>query len=144
MDSQRPRMRVKLACLLAILDGRTDATVEDFQLADQVYTTSCLVRGRILRMAKAAQEEETARALALRKRHAAAQEAGRQEQAEACMEGHVTLYARKLSAGSARRRDLIKALSPKHRSAGCGEEALGQGIERGLWVEADSIFTLTT
>ncbi len=44
LDGQSPLMLVKLAALLALLDSRTDVTVEDWDLAHTVWDTSCKVR----------------------------------------------------------------------------------------------------
>jgi hypothetical protein len=44
LDGQSPLMLVKLAALLALLDSRTDVTVEDWDLAHLVWDTSCKVR----------------------------------------------------------------------------------------------------
>jgi energy-coupling factor transporter ATP-binding protein EcfA2 len=48
LDSHKPLMLVKLAALLAILDNRVDVVVEDWQLAETVWATSCELRDALL------------------------------------------------------------------------------------------------
>lgn len=59
LDSHKPLIKVKLACLLAILDNRLDVTVEDWQLADVVWTTSCRVRDWIIEQGERQRAKET-------------------------------------------------------------------------------------
>ncbi|MFB4275785.1 bifunctional DNA primase/polymerase [Nonomuraea sp. MTCD27] len=60
LDSHKPLMLVKLSVLFAILDDRLDVTVEDWQLAEQVWATSCELRDALLEYAArhAAEENE--------------------------------------------------------------------------------------
>lgn len=44
LDAHEPMHRLKVAGLLAILDGRLNITTDDWQLADTIWTTSCAVR----------------------------------------------------------------------------------------------------
>ncbi|UBU10012.1 hypothetical protein [Nonomuraea gerenzanensis] len=48
LDSHKPLMLVKLSTLLAILDDRLDVTVEDWQLAEQLWATSCELRDALI------------------------------------------------------------------------------------------------
>jgi hypothetical protein len=130
MDSQRSRHMPKIATPLAIIEGRTDCNDEDFRLAEIIYAISCVNRDRIIRAARAAREEETVRALALRKRQAAAQEAGRQEQAGSCMTGHLAALTKKLAASEAglSRTEIRNGF--KHRN--CLDDALGQLVDEGV------------
>jgi hypothetical protein len=57
LDSHWPVMRLKLAGLLALLDGRYDVTDEDWQLSAVMWTTSSAVRDAVV----AAAEADTAR-----------------------------------------------------------------------------------
>lgn len=60
LDSHRPLTLVKVAVLLAILDGRAHVSTEDWDLAKVVWTTSSRVRDALVQKAAAqrAQEEE--------------------------------------------------------------------------------------
>lgn len=51
-DSHRPLMLIKLSALLALLDGRTDVTEEDWSLATVMWGTSSAIRRRLLRAAE--------------------------------------------------------------------------------------------
>lgn len=59
LDSQQPAMLAKLAGLLAVLDGRTDTTDEDWVLAGTVWSTSCAVRDQLRGIAEAERQKET-------------------------------------------------------------------------------------
>ncbi|WP_156722623.1 hypothetical protein [Streptomyces apocyni] len=60
LDGHANLMKVKLTALLALLDGgRTDATEEDWELAEVVWTSSCAVRGALIQRAE--REAEAAR-----------------------------------------------------------------------------------
>ena len=48
LDSQEPFLRVKLAALLALLDNRIEVTVDDWDLAHMVLTTSQQVRTELV------------------------------------------------------------------------------------------------
>ncbi|MEH0578959.1 hypothetical protein QBA54_31820 [Streptomyces sp. B21-108] len=60
-DSQAPVMRVKLASLLAILDGRRHVNVEDWQLALMLWESSCATRDAILAYSVAQRRQEQER-----------------------------------------------------------------------------------
>jgi hypothetical protein len=47
-DSHRPLHMLKIAGLLAILDGRLDVDLDDWRLAGMVWETSCQVRARVI------------------------------------------------------------------------------------------------
>ncbi|MEU0809540.1 hypothetical protein [Streptomyces sp. NPDC005970] len=60
LDGHANLMKVKLAALLALLDGgRTEATEEDWELAETVWASSCAVRDTLIRRAE--REAEAAR-----------------------------------------------------------------------------------
>lgn len=52
-DSQAPFMRCKVAALLALLDNRLDVTAQDWELAGQVWETSCAVRDALVEHGRA-------------------------------------------------------------------------------------------
>jgi hypothetical protein len=60
LDGHANLMKVKLTALLALLDGgRTEATEEDWELAEVVWQSSCAVRATLIRRAE--REAEAAR-----------------------------------------------------------------------------------
>ncbi|MEU9789079.1 hypothetical protein AB0E27_00395 [Streptomyces sparsogenes] len=60
LDGHANLMKVKLAALLALLDGgRTEATEEDWELAETVWASSCAVRDTLIQRAE--REAEAAR-----------------------------------------------------------------------------------
>lgn len=48
LDSHKPLMLVKLSVLFAILDDRVNVTVEDWQLAETLWDTSCQLRDALM------------------------------------------------------------------------------------------------
>lgn len=52
LDGHAGLMKVKLAALFALLDGRTSATEDDWALAEVVWTSSCQVRDSLVRRAE--------------------------------------------------------------------------------------------
>jgi hypothetical protein len=54
LDAHGHLTRLKLAALLALLEGRQAVTVEDWRLAEIMWDTSCKVRDHYLRQAKTA------------------------------------------------------------------------------------------
>jgi hypothetical protein len=132
LDSHKPLLLVKLSCLLAVLDGRMNATEEDWGLAEQVLAVSGAVRTRIRQATAREQERESIARLKRREAEAAANERGRQTEAQACIAKHVELIAGKLRTfGEGRsKRQIRDWIYTKHR--GCLDEALGQGCETGV------------
>lgn len=59
-DSQGPLMRCKMAALLALLDGRGEVSVEDWQLAGVLWETSCGVRDAVVAIGQSHAEQERA------------------------------------------------------------------------------------
>lgn len=58
MDAHWSLMMCKNACLLAVLDGRTHVTDEDWELAQILWDTSCAVRRFVLGLGKAEARRE--------------------------------------------------------------------------------------
>lgn len=69
LDGHAGLMKVKLAALFAVLDNRTDASEEDWELAELLWECSCTVRdslvARAKREAEAQRERETVEKLSL-------------------------------------------------------------------------------
>lgn len=64
LDSHEPLHRLKLAGLLAILDGRLDINQDDWALADTIWTTSCAVRSWLAQeTAQAERDANTSKAI---------------------------------------------------------------------------------
>jgi hypothetical protein len=62
LDAHEPLLRSKVAALLALLDGRTDITVDDWALSQIVWDTSCAVRDGLLEIGATARKKERERA----------------------------------------------------------------------------------
>lgn len=131
LDTHRTLMTIKVACLLGIMEGRTDSTEEDFALAEQVVSMSDVVRRGILREMQIRTEEEMRKRIKRREHEAAADERGRQQQIEACMPGHMERIALMLKENPAGVSASDVRQRIKHRN--CIPDALGQGVEQGLW-----------
>lgn len=58
LDAHEPLLRAKIAALLALIDGRTDITAEDWDLSATVWATSCGVRDGLLQIGATARQKE--------------------------------------------------------------------------------------
>lgn len=79
LDGHRPVTLVKVAGLLAILDGRTQVELEDWALASIVWDYSAAVRDSLLALDQSERQAEARRRLDARRTEAAAEQQGRQE-----------------------------------------------------------------
>jgi hypothetical protein len=79
LDSHMPLTMVKVAVLLAQLEGRRHVTVEDWRLARIVWQTSCRVRDHLIAYGVALQGKESAARRAAYAGQEAAAEAARAE-----------------------------------------------------------------
>lgn len=93
LDSHAPLHRLKVAGLLALLDGRLDITLDDWALATTVWATSCRVRAAVVAAVGAQRERvEEAKVDQLARREFAAEAARRS--APAAVERIATLISR--------------------------------------------------
>lgn len=133
LDSQRPAMLVKISCLMALLDNRLDVTEADWALAERLLVTSDLMRKRIQQAAASEADRRAQLDLALNRNRAAAQEAGRQDQAAACTPGHRAKLLEKLTGQQVNRTVLLKAFDSTHRSH--ASDVLDALVSEGLVTE---------
>lgn len=78
LDAHATLTRLKIAALLATLEGRLTITPDDWRLAGQVWATSCAVRDEVRRAVAIKADHEEVRALARLGRRAEVDEASRQ------------------------------------------------------------------
>ncbi|MFG2349449.1 bifunctional DNA primase/polymerase [Streptomyces phaeochromogenes] len=135
LDSHRPLMLVKLSALLALLDGRTDVTEDDWSTAAVLWGASCAVRDGLLNAARRDRERTRAE-----RREDKVQEAVAVHQAKAEADSDTERVARRLwgvinrkdsMARSDLRRDLGR--DKKHFTA-----ALSLALARGWLDEEES------
>lgn len=137
LDAHHDLGRLKVAGLLALLDSRIEVTVEDWQLAGEVMTTSSSVRQHVLDHAAATEHarEEAGHRAAIRREYAIGRAkafgAGRR-MAEA-IGRHVH---RGKCEGGCRRRCLTQATRSTDRKEATLEEAIGEAEAEG-WIFAD-------
>ncbi|WP_225825648.1 hypothetical protein [Streptomyces naphthomycinicus] len=138
LDGHAGLMKVKLAALFALLDGRTDATEEDWELAEVVWQSSCAVRDSLVARAKreaaaAKQQAEDAKVQAELRSHVA------KKGADLTLERVAQLVLRHASqVGGITYGALKKALASRDRPV--AEKAVDLAVARG-WVfeEGDRI-----
>lgn len=127
INGHEPVMKMKFAALLAIIDGRREMTMDDWRLAEMLWTTSCAVRDELIGLAareataarKAAEDAEIN--LAARKEDALDKAAMRREARLKKVLEHLASAGGRMS-----RTDLIQKFHSRYR----GE--LPDVIERGV------------
>jgi hypothetical protein len=92
LDSHAPLHRLKIAALLAIIDGRLDVNLDDWSLANIVWATSCRVRSHVLTATRAEEERIESAAIDRHARREFSAEAARRSAA-----GAVPRVARRLA-----------------------------------------------
>lgn len=138
LDGHANLMKVKLAALFCLLDGRMAATEDDWQLAEVVWTSSCQVRDSLVRRAQreaaaAKQQAEDAKVQAELRSHVA------KKGADLTLERVAQLVLRHASqVGGITYGALKKALASRDRPV--AEKAVDLAVARG-WVfeEGDRI-----
>lgn len=112
MDSQRPVVVAKVAGLACLIEGRVQITMDDWQLACELYAASCAVRDELIEL-----DEE--RSVVERRAHAAEQ--GEADQVRKTYSTEVvnvagTIVRRLQKLGrSVPHRELVHAVASKHR-----------------------------
>lgn len=134
LDTHANLLKVKLAGLLALLDGaRTAITAQDWELAEQMWAVSCTLRAAILE--RASREEATA---AQAKREERVQDAVQAHTAVARADARLEVRARwcvkKIREGVRREQLLQKASSSWRKEVPAGFEL---AVGRGWLVEDD-------
>jgi hypothetical protein len=152
LDSHQRMNQIKVAGLLAILEGRDKVSEDDWELASVVWRVTQAVRSELLMAVRAAEvEAQRVRRLATVETQVAGVMAVRDAEAErleAIESGSVGVVARKVwRDGEVKRKELTNALKSSHRREYPGgggaliEVALNRAIEAGFVVEgADGVW----
>lgn len=129
-DSQGPLMRCKMSALLALLDGHRDVEEEDWQLAAELWTTSCAVRDHVTEHAaaeKARQAELVTEARVQLAERTAAAVGSVPDRVDRLA---VTLAHRVVEAGGLKRGDARRGLASRDR--GLYDAAVDRAEAKGL------------
>lgn len=116
LDAHATLVRLKVAGLLAILDGRCDMAVEDWTLAGTVVATSRQVRLKVQDALDGVARRREAAATAAHARREVAVDVSKEERA--LLSG----------AGSAARVVARHSEAREHEGGGCGRRCLGQAV----------------
>jgi hypothetical protein len=139
LDAHMPLMLVKVAALLAQLDGRRHVTVEDWRLAKLVWTTSCAVRDHCIELGRQKLGKERAGEI---RRHAdkeGAAEVARLDVHQGRYDARVARVARRIAQLIAERKDVARAelrRAVAQRDRDAFDEALDMAVANG-WVARD-------
>lgn len=138
LDAHMPVTLVKVAALLAGLEGRRDVTAEDWRLASIVWHTSCRVRDHLVAYGRSARGKATAAKRAAHADDEAAAEVARHAVRDAVETAAVERVARWLSTKVAIEPDVPASVWRSKRVAGRDKrlftDALLLAVEWG-WVE---------
>jgi hypothetical protein len=136
LDGHRNLHKLKIAGLLALLDDRTDVTVEDWNLAETIVRYSDATRATVLEciQADATRKEREHIAKAIRRDNAVKDNAEHRVLRSAA----ATVGRRARRNGDVRvpKRDLVNAISSKHRRIIDVDEVFLYAVEKG-WIVAD-------
>lgn len=140
LNGHEPVMKMKFAALLAIIDGRFHMTLEDWRLAETLWTTSCAVRDDLVGLArreaavarKAAQDAEVE--LATRKGDALDAAEVRREARLRKVLDHLADAGGRMS-----RTDLVQRFHSRYRGElpGVIERGVAKGVLRTVEEEGD-------
>ena len=138
VNGHEPLTRIKISGLLAILDGRTSITVEDWELSAVIWQTSCRVRNVLLDLQRQEQEK---RAYGRRKTHAEHEVAAEEAKDERAMDSacgsagrRVHKHAKTHDDGACTRRCITNAIAAKHRQVVPVDEVIEYLIDKGVIV----------
>jgi hypothetical protein len=133
LDSHANLVRLKLAALLALLDDRHAIHPDDWQLAGDVWASSCAVRRHIAATAAQAAQarEEAYTARQVRTQHAVA--ASVEQRAVECMARAIARKARRRAPDTLTRRDLHGATKAAWRQHATLDDAIALAVEHG-WI----------
>lgn len=120
LDAHMPLTKVKVAVLLAQLEGRRHVTVEDWRLAGIVWLTSCRVRDHLVAYGQALRGKESAAKRAAYAGQEAAAEAARAQVRDAAEAQRVARIADRIETavadGPLLRADLRRRLNSRDRA----------------------------
>lgn len=139
LDAQRPLTVVKIAALLAQLDGRRHVDADDWRIAHMVWDTSCAVRDHTIVLGRTAAGKARAVDVGRHAEREAAAEAARTAVREGHYDARVARVARRLAetiktAKDVARAGLRRTLPSRDRDA--FDEALDMAVANG-WVARD-------
>lgn len=139
LDAHMPLTMVKVAAILAQLDGRRHVTTEDWRLAGMVWRTSCAVRDHSIELGRQQRGKERAGEIRHHADREGAAEAARLQVREGAFDAQVARVARRLADQVQQKKDVQRAelrrlVTSKDR--GVFEDALILAIENG-WVARD-------
>jgi hypothetical protein len=137
LDSQRPVVVAKVAGLACLIEGRTQITMDDWQLASELYAASCAVRDELIEL-----DEE--RSVVERRTQAAQQGEADQVRKMYGIEvvnvaGTIVRRLQKLGR-SVPHRDLVHAVASKHRVY--LRKSIELALEQSWIVEVDGKFMI--
>jgi len=115
LDAHEPLVRVKLAAILALLDGRTHIGPEDWRLASVAWETSCAVRDALVTYGRALELRRERRELRVHARRAVAADRAVERERANVVRVAQTLARRLLRHGSATQNDLRRAVASQDR-----------------------------
>lgn len=137
LDTHRDQVRMKVAALLGILDGRLCVSREDWELAGVVMATSNAVRNWVIEHARLqARRSEDARTAALARRDAALQD---EAQRRALISGAKSIARRVHKVGGESKFSVVRAaVASKHRELVSVEDMLTHAVEE-KWIKASNV-----
>lgn len=139
LDAHMPLTLVKVAALLAQLDGRRQVDAEDWRLAKLVWATSCAVRDHVVELGRQAAGKAQAADVGRHAEREGAAEVARTQARDGLYDARVTRVARRLAALVVERKDvpraeLRKAIAQRDRET--FDDALDMAVANG-WVARD-------
>lgn len=144
MDSQAPLLRLKVAALLALLDGRDKVTTEDWSLARTIWETSNAVRTALVghvagqrAVLKAARMQDSHDQAYAARAGSMTAEDGVEQAAVARVATTITRRIQQL--GEATRRDVMRAVASRDKAY--RDAAVELALSTGAVVESDGVFT---
>jgi hypothetical protein len=139
LDAHRPLMLVKVAALLAQLDGRRQVDAADWKLARVVWDTSCAVRDHVVELGRRAAGKARAADVGRHVEREGAAEAARLDVHQGRYDAKVARVARRLASFVVSEKDVPRAAlrrSLPSRDRDAFEEGLDMAIGNG-WVTRD-------
>jgi hypothetical protein len=139
LDAHRPLMLVKVAALLAQLDGRRQVDAADWKLARVVWDTSCAVRDHVVELGRRAAGKARAADVGRHVERESAAESARLDVHQGHYDARVARVARRLASFVANEKDVPRAAlrrSLPSRDRDAFDEALDMAVANG-WVARD-------
>lgn len=115
LDAHEPLCRVKLAGLLALLDGRHRVTVEDWSLASVMWEVSCGVRNTVADYGRMVREQERRDTVRLHANMAVAADRAVRRETETVARVARVLWRKVQRDGATTRNDLRRAVASRDR-----------------------------